>query len=62
MKSHAHKLPFTTSDLIIILEAARLAFNDADNVDDLAVTLDLTDEEITSLRDRLQSYMAGGAK
>mgnify|MGYP003337361660 CR=1 FL=1 len=37
MKSHAHKLPFTTSDLIIILEAARLAFNDADNVDDLEI-------------------------
>ena len=45
------------SDLIIILEAARIALADADTFDQIAEELDIEDEELSRLRDSLEKYM-----
>jgi hypothetical protein len=52
------KLPQNIEENIIIyLEAARLALADADIFDYIAEQLDISDDELIDLRDDLQKYL-----
>lgn len=51
------KRHFTGEELITLLECARMGIADADNFDDLADRLDISDEEMTKLRDKLHTFM-----
>ena len=44
-------------DTLACLEIARAALADADLFDDMALTLDLSDDEMSDLRDRLEDYL-----
>ena len=48
---------FTKEEQIILLEAARIAFADADIFDGIADHLDLSDETMIELREKLQKYL-----
>lgn len=48
---------FTQEELLIIMEAARIGLNDADNYTDLAEQLDLSDKELSNLRTKLQNHL-----
>lgn len=50
---------FSPSDLIVVLEAARIAFADGDIHDRLAEVMDIEDEELIQIRDRLHNLMEG---
>jgi hypothetical protein len=51
------KFPFSDSELIGLLEVARIALSDADTFDDAALLMDLTDEEMSLLLTRVQQFM-----
>lgn len=51
---------FTEAEIIAFLEMARVAMSDADQFDCIAGELDLSDEEMCDLRERLQKFMKGG--
>jgi hypothetical protein len=51
------KHPFNESELLVILEAARIAFADCDLFDDLCDQLDIDDGELSSIREKLVQYM-----
>jgi len=51
--------PFSEEEQGIILEAARIALNDAETFDNLAVEMDLSDEQMCQVRDHLQQYQDG---
>ena len=44
-------------NLITYLEAARVAFSDADVSDGIAEQMDISDAEMIRLRDQLQSFL-----
>lgn len=48
---------FDPEEEIVIFEAARVALADAEMFDRLAEELDLTDDEMVELREKLQSVM-----
>lgn len=48
---------FTPEEQTILLEAARAAFADANVFDDLANHLDLSDEYMVELREKLQTVL-----
>jgi len=50
-------LNFNESDLIALLEAARLGLSDADCFDDIAEAMDLSDSVLISLREKLHEFM-----
>jgi hypothetical protein len=58
-QEYTHQLPFNSRDITAILEVARLALSDGAtySYSEIEDGLDMSDEEITSLRNRLQSYM-----
>ena len=51
--------PFSEEEQGIIFEAARVALADAENFDNIAVEMDLSDEAMTEVRDHLQQYQMG---
>lgn len=53
------KTPFTDSELLALLEVARTALQDADIFVDMAVDLDISDKEMTELREKLEDYLQG---
>ena len=52
--------PFSEEDQIILFEAARVALADAETFDNIAVEMDLSDKQMTELRNHLNIYMDGG--
>ena len=52
---HIH--PFDQGELITLLEAARVALADADTFDAIAESLDISDEELKSLQEKLNNHM-----
>lgn len=48
---------FSASELITLLEAARITLADADLFDGIADSLDISDEELKSLQDKLINFM-----
>jgi len=48
---------FEQSEQIILLEIARLALQDAEFFDIVVENTDITDEEMCSLRNKLQEYL-----
>ena len=59
------KQEFTQEEQTVLLEAARVGLSDADNFDSLADHLDLADEYLIALREKLQLLLAqpaGGAQ
>lgn len=48
---------FTQEEETMIFEAARVAFEDAEIFDHLAFRLDISDECLSALRDKLQNFM-----
>lgn len=51
------KLPFDYEELIALLEASRLALSDAEAFDHIAESLDLSDQYLLDLRDKLEAYL-----
>jgi hypothetical protein len=49
--------PFGVGELITLLEAARVALADADTFDTIAESLDLSDDELKSLQEKLNSHL-----
>ena len=47
----------TEHDLLVILEGFRMLLADADQFDDLAELLDLSDEHLATLRDDVAKFM-----
>lgn len=54
----AYRLPFSESQLVTLLEAARIALSDADVFEDMASEMDIQDDELRALRDALEKYMS----
>jgi hypothetical protein len=52
--------PFSEEEQSILFEAAMVALSDAETFDNIAVDMDLSDEEMVRVRDRLQQYQNGG--
>ena len=50
-------VPFSDSELLVLLEAARVTLADADVFDQIAEDMDIADGPMRSLRDRLQAYL-----
>jgi len=48
---------FDESDLITLLEAARVGLADADTFDMIAEDMDVSDKTLVSLRERLHEFM-----
>lgn len=48
---------FTTEEQLIILEAARIALSDADIFDSLADQMDVADDVLKEIQEKLSSYM-----
>lgn len=48
---------FNESEMLVLMEAARIGFRDADDFDEIADKLDIADEDLCDLRDRLQVAM-----
>lgn len=57
MPEQSHPIPFTDSERTTLLEAARIALADADVFDYLASEMDIADDELKSLQQRLEVYM-----
>ena len=55
-------LPFNNEELLVFLEAARIALSDAGTYEDIAEQMDLSDEELFPLRERLQNYLETGRR
>lgn len=58
--AHAAQTPvkaFTRAELLTILEAARTALADADIFDGIAEQMDVSDSELSRLREKLTSYL-----
>lgn len=51
------KFPFTDHELNVLLIVAQVAITDADTFDAVASKLDMADDEMVDLRDRLIAYM-----
>lgn len=51
------KYGFSPDNIVNLLEAARVALADADIFDELADQMDLSDDEMVALRDKLQTFM-----
>lgn len=51
------KLPFDYEELITLLEASRLALSDAEVFDHIAESLDLSDQYLLDLREKLGGYL-----
>jgi len=50
---------FTKSEVILILELARLALGDAENFDRFADALDIKDEDLFKLRTKIEDVTKG---
>jgi hypothetical protein len=48
---------FDESDLITLLEAASIGLSDSETFDTIAESMDLSDEVMVSLRERLHEFM-----
>lgn len=48
---------FTEDDMVIVFEAARVVLADAEVFDKIAEELDLSDEEMIKIRDKIQFVM-----
>jgi hypothetical protein len=50
---------FVNEELEVLFHAAKYALADADIFDDLAVDLDISDDEMMKLREKLYNYLRG---
>jgi len=50
-------MPFTYAEMLVLLEAARIALSDADNFDDTAKAMDISDAEMSRISTKLQAFM-----
>jgi len=48
---------FSSSDLLAVFELARMALSDADNFDEMAYDMDVSDEEMKSLQEKLNRHL-----
>lgn len=53
MRAH----PFTDEELLCIFEAARIGLADAETFETIAENMDLADEVMVPLRDKLHDYL-----
>jgi hypothetical protein len=52
-----HFHPFAQGELITLLEAARMTLGDAELFDGIAESLDISDDELKRLQDKLNSHL-----
>lgn len=55
-----HKLPFNESELMIIFEAARIAFKEIHLIQGIAYEMDISDESLSDTQKKLNDYMDEG--
>jgi len=53
-------MEYSAGEMLIIKEAARLALADADVFDDIAGAMDVADQVLINIREKLQADLNGG--
>ncbi len=54
--------PFNDSELVILFETAKVAYDDSELFDLMVEKLDVSDEEMSRLQQKLQTFMIIGAR